>query len=58
MEPESVNGSPSECHNPVSASRKTPLKETPGTPGLLKRFLGWLTRGAEESNMGGRACPT
>jgi len=27
-------------------------------PGLLKRFLGWIARGADKSNMGKASCPT
>jgi hypothetical protein len=26
--------------------------------GFLRRFLEWLARGAKESGMGGRQCPT
>jgi hypothetical protein len=27
-------------------------------PGLLKRFLGWIAKGADKLNMGKALCPT
>ena len=27
-------------------------------PGLLKRFLDWIAKGADKSNMGKVSCPT
>ncbi len=27
-------------------------------PGLLKRFLNWIAKGADKSNMGKASCPT
>ncbi len=35
-----------------------PSQEKFENPGLLQRFLHWLAKGAEESNMGKRSCPT
>jgi len=37
----------------TSLSQKNPDKS-----GFLKRFLEWIARGADKSNISGRACPS
>ncbi|MBW2117640.1 MAG: hypothetical protein JRF53_01875 [Deltaproteobacteria bacterium] len=44
-------------HNAVGPAI-TFSQEQPEKSGLLKRFLDWLIRGANEANMGGGSCPT
>jgi len=45
------------AHNTVGSaiifSQKKPEKS-----GLLKRFLDWIAKGAVESNISGKSCPT
>jgi hypothetical protein len=41
-----------------SISKKMfPPKKREG-PGMLKRFLDWIAKGADKSNMGKASCPT
>jgi len=34
------------------------IEEKLTKPGLLKRFLDWIAKGADKSNMGKASCPT
>ena len=42
----------------VSPYQKTIPPEKLEKPGLLKRFLNWIAKGADKSNMGKASCPT
>ena len=44
-------------HNAVGSTITFSQKQ-PEKSGLLKRFLDWLSKGANEANMGGGSCPT
>ncbi len=45
-------------HFAVAVSEKAVSQNEPERPGLLKRFLDWLIRGAAKSNLNGTSCPT
>jgi len=45
-------------HSFASASKKRFPPEKREKPGLLKRFLHWIAKGADKSNMGKASCPT
>jgi len=57
MVSENNNGNKKMTHNAVGPAI-TFSQEQPEKSGLLKRFLDWLIRGANEANMGGGSCPT
>jgi len=42
----------------VSPYQKSIPPEKLEKPGLLKRFLDWIAKGADKSNMGKASCPT
>jgi hypothetical protein len=42
----------------VTQSKKSFSPEKPEKPGLLKRLLCWIAKGADKSNMGKASCPT
>ena len=42
----------------VSQYQKSIQPEKLEKPGLLKRFLNWIAKGADKSNMGKASCPT
>jgi len=58
LEPENKNQNDAKKHNFVSVSKKTFPPEKLEKPGMLKRFLDWIARGADKSNMGKASCPT
>jgi hypothetical protein len=39
-------------------SPKTSSPQGPERSGVLKRFLGWIARGAKKSNLSAGSCPT
>jgi hypothetical protein len=41
-----------------SGSKKTSSQGTLRKKGLLKKFLDWIAKGAKESHLGIRSCPT
>jgi hypothetical protein len=43
---------------PVSQYQKSIPEKKLTKPGLLKRFLDWIAKGADKSNMGKASCPT
>ncbi len=45
-------------HKIISVSKKTFPQKKHENPGLLKRFLNWIAKGADKSNMGKASCPT
>ena len=45
-------------HRVISVSKKTSSQKKQEIPGLLKRFLDWIAKGADKSNMGKTSCPT
>jgi hypothetical protein len=45
-------------HNVVSVLKTIYSQKKPEKPGLLRRFLDWIARGAAESHMGKKSCPT
>ena len=58
MEPENINRRETKTHSMVSVSKITFAEEKPGKSGLLKRFLDWIAKGADELHMGRTSCPT
>ena len=52
------NGNIEKNHLTVAVSEKAPSQNKPERPGLLKRFLDWLIRGAAKSRLNGASCPT
>jgi len=42
----------------LQPQKKTFLQEKIEKSGLLKRFLDWIAKGADKSNMGKASCPT
>ncbi len=42
----------------VSQNQKSFPPEKHENPGLLKKFLDWIAKGADKSNMGKASCPT
>jgi hypothetical protein len=42
----------------VTQFKKSFSPEKPQKPGLLKRFLCWIAKGADKPNMGKALCPT
>jgi len=51
------NRNKKEAHN-IVGSTITFSQKQPEKSGLFKRFLDWLSKGANEANMGGGSCPT
>jgi len=45
-------------HSAVSISITTFFKKVPEKFGFLKRFIDWIARGADESGISGKSCPT
>ena len=45
-------------HNAGSVSIPSFSQKQSKKSGFLKRFLNWIARGADESNMGKTSCPT
>jgi hypothetical protein len=41
-----------------TGSEKAPSPKEPEKIGLIKRFLNWIARGAEEGHMSGTSCPS
>jgi hypothetical protein len=58
LEPENKNQNNAKNHSFASASKKTFLPEKREKAGMLKRFLHWIAKGADKSNMGKASCPT
>jgi hypothetical protein len=58
MKPANKNQNKARNHRIISASKKTFFQEKHENPGLLRRFLNWITKGADKSNMGKASCPT
>jgi hypothetical protein len=42
----------------ISVSEKTVKQQASKNPGVIKRFLNWVARGAEKSRMSSNSCPT
>ena len=58
MKPENKNQKNTVNHKIDSVVKKPfPLAKI-DKPGLLKRFLDWIAKGADKSNMGKASCPT
>jgi len=57
MRSENINKNNTKNHSIVSVSKKTFPQENLEKLGLLTKFLNWIARGANESNMGGTSCP-
>lgn len=58
MKSETENGNNRNNHFIVAVSEKAPSQNEPERPGLLKRFLDWLIKGAAKSHLNGTSCPT
>lgn len=58
MKSETKNGNNRKNHFTVAVSEKAPSQNEPEKPGLLKRFLDWIVRGAAKSHFNGTSCPT
>ncbi|MGB5747209.1 MAG: hypothetical protein WBM69_09525 [Desulfobacterales bacterium] len=58
MKPESKKQKNTGNHKIDSVLKKPFPLEKIEKPGLLKRFLDWIARGADKSNMGKASCPT
>jgi len=58
MDPETKNRNSKKVHNVISVSEPTYSQKKPKKPGLLRRLLDWIARGAAESHMGKTSCPT
>jgi len=58
MKSETKNENNMRNHFTVTVSEKVPYQNEPERPGLLKRFLDWLIRGAAKSHLNGTSCPT
>jgi len=58
MKSETKNGNNRENHFTVAILEKAPSQNEPERPGLLKRFLDWLIKGAAKSRLDGTSCPT
>ncbi len=58
MDPEIKNRNNTKVHNVVSVSKTIYSQKKPEKPGLLRRLLDWIARGAAESHMGKTSCPT
>jgi hypothetical protein len=58
MKSKNKNGNSMEKHFTVAVSEKAPSRNEPERPGLLKRFLDWLIKGAAKSHLNGTSCPT
>ena len=57
-----IKAVPSENHidnvKQGKVAKKSFSQVKPEKSGLLKRFFDWIAKGAAESNMGGKSCPT
>jgi hypothetical protein len=42
----------------ISALKTTVHQKEVENPGVIKRFLNWIAKGAERSRMSGNSCPT
>jgi hypothetical protein len=58
MKSETKNGNSRKNHFTGAVSENAPSRNDPEKPGLLKKFLDWLSRGAAKSHLNGRSCPT
>ena len=58
MKSETKNGKSRKNHITVSVSEKALSNNESERPGLLKKFLDWLIRGAAKSQLNGTSCPT
>jgi len=58
MKSETKNGNNRKNHFTVAVSEKALSEKKPEKPGLSKRFLDWLIRGAAKSHFNGTSCPT
>lgn len=58
MGPGSKNRNNTKNHSIVSPSKKTFSEEKFEKIGLVKRFLEWIAKGADESHIGRTSCPT
>jgi hypothetical protein len=45
-------------HDAAQVSVKSFSQKKPESLGFLGRFLGWIARGADKSNIGGTSCPS
>jgi len=58
MKSETKNANNRKNHFIAAVSEKALSEKKPERPGLLKRFLDWLIRGAAKSRLNGASCPT
>jgi len=60
MEPErtTTNGAEETARDAASATGAIPDQQKPERSGVMKRFLKWLSRGAQQFRMSGTSCPT
>ena len=58
LKPENKNKNNAGNHRNGSVFTKPLPLEKMEKPGLLKRFLDWIAKGADKSNMGKASCPT
>jgi hypothetical protein len=58
LKPENKNQNKARSHRIISVSKKTFPQEKHENPGLLKRFLDWIAKGVDKSNVGKASCPT
>jgi hypothetical protein len=58
LKPENQNQKNTGNHKIDSVLKNPFALEKIEKPGLLKRFLDWIAKGADKSNMGKASCPT
>ncbi len=58
MVPESRNRNNTKVHNAGPVSITTFSQKEPENLGFLKKFLDWIARGADKSNIRGTSCPS
>jgi len=58
MVPETKKRNSIGSHRIVLATKRDSSQKGPKKIGLLKRFLDWIARGAEQTHMGKKSCPT
>jgi hypothetical protein len=58
MDPKTRNPNNTKIHNVVSVSKTIYAQKKFEKPGLLKRVLDWIARGADEEHMSRTSCPS
>ena len=58
MDPETKNREKTKNNNDISISEEINSQKKPEKIEGFKRFLDWLASGANESSIGGTACPS